>query len=119
MPTPPVNTPEERMHALALALEARQARAEIKAQVASGDRTVFDVLEAGKYGSTDELGDHARVHGRIEIADLLLAVVGCGPITTAQILEEADVADPTEHLDKLNVAQRGAIVQALADRYLQ
>ena len=94
---------------------ARRSRRRSRAVI----RTVFDVLEAGKYGSTDELGDHARVHGRIEIADLLLAVVGCGPITTAQILEEADVADPTEHLDKLNVAQRGAIVQALADRYLQ
>lgn len=119
MPTPPQRTPEQRIEALSLALEARKKRAAVKNQVTFGTTRVEQVLEEGAYGTTDELGEHARVSGRIEIGDLLLAVRGVGPSHAATILTEAGVEDASEHLDKLNADQRQAIVRALVERGLQ
>jgi hypothetical protein len=104
-PTPPARTDQERQDALRRALEARQARAKIKDAVTAGDMTVAEVLDRGHRGATDELGQHARVAGRIEIGDLLLAVDGVGPAHTADILESAGVQDGHEHLDELNADQ--------------
>jgi hypothetical protein len=116
--TPPQRTDEERAKGVALALEARQARAQIKDNVTSGAVTVQRVLADGAYGHTDELGQHARIAGRIEVGDLLLSVHGVGPVHAAEILAEAGVEDADERLDRLNGRQREAIVAALEARGL-
>jgi len=112
MPTP--TTPEERQAALAAALKARQARHQLKADIAAGKRSVSEVLEAGKRGADDRPDDHGwRLAGHLEVGDLLLAVKGVGPQKAAKLLARAGIANDHTHLDRLSAAQREALSSVL------
>lgn len=106
-PTPPEQTPEQRAHALELALIAREERAELKRMVASGNLDPVELLEQGHYGT----GDHAA--GRIAVGDVLLAIDGVGPKHAAQILTNAGLLDDRQHLNALTRDEVDRIVAAL------
>lgn len=108
------DTPEHIAHARHLALEARHARALLLHGVTEGDYTVGDILQRGAYGSTDEVGTHARIAGRIKVGDLVLAVDGVGPVEAGKILGAAGIVDAETRIDKLNQEQRQGIVDAIA-----
>lgn len=112
----PERTPEQRQEALTEALAARQARAAVKHEIATGSRSATDTLDQGHRGATDELGQHARIIGRIEVADVLLAVDGIGPVKAGEILAAAGIADGEERLDQLNADQVAKLKDSLAGR---
>lgn len=112
----PKRTPEERQQALTQALEARKARAEFKHEIAAGSRSATNTLDEGHRGATDELGQHARIIGRMEVGDVLLAVEGIGPVKAGEMLADAGIADGEERLDQLNAKQVAKLKESLAGR---
>lgn len=113
MPVPPVITPEQRAIAQAASLEARKLRAVVRHDLKSGEMTLEDVLRRGHRGMTDELGNHARIYGRMRIGSTLRAVRGIGPVWSARILEGADLTGK-ERLDQLSNKKVKLILDATA-----
>jgi hypothetical protein len=102
-------TEEETQRGLEHALQAREARAAVKASIHSGNMAVGDALRQGARGAdADEIGG-VRVVGRMEVAELLMAVREVGPLRAAKILAPLGL-DGTEHVDVLSGEDLDAIV---------
>lgn len=113
-PTPPTNSPEEIAKARKIAIETRQARAKVKDEINSGSLLLSQVLDRGAYGRGDEAGDSARVVGRMDVIDAVLAIHGVGDKHLHGILATAGLVG-TENLDTLNADQREALLGAVTD----
>ncbi len=79
----PTLTPEQRTQALAKAAEARKKRAEVKAELKSGTRTLADLLK--KAGNDDTLG-------KMKVSTVLEALPGVGKVRAQKIMEELDIS---------------------------
>jgi hypothetical protein len=113
MTSTPANDPDERKRALAAALEAREARAHIKEELSTGKISFDYVVAHGTRGQTDEVGQHARVFGRLRVGDALLATPKIGTVKAAEILHELDLDEGTR-LDQLSSETRTRLVNAVA-----
>lgn len=82
MPLPPLSD-SERAAALEAAARARKIRAEIKADVKSGKRTLKDVIELGK---SDE------VVGKMKVSALIESLPGVGKVRAAAAMEKIGIA---------------------------
>lgn len=82
MPLPPLSD-SERAAALEAAARARKIRAEIKADLKSGKRTLKDVIELGK---SDE------VVGKMKVSALIESLPGVGKVRAAAVMEKIGIA---------------------------
>jgi dihydrodipicolinate synthase/N-acetylneuraminate lyase len=80
MPLPTL-TPEQRQQALEKAAEARRKRAELKAQLKSGNLSLTTVL-----GKTDE------TVGKMKVSAVLESMPGVGKVRARKIMEKLDIS---------------------------
>lgn len=105
--------PVEQHEATDESAQVREARRKVKAEVTAGTLDVLEVLDVGKRGSGD------KTVGHMHVGELLRAVEGIGPATSAHILSDAGVTDDEKHLNALTNAQRDAIKQGVRDFFAQ
>lgn len=78
----PILTEEQRKQALAKAAAARKARAEIKAELKSGKRTLKDVLS--------KQGDD--IVGKMKVSTVLESLPGVGKVRATKLMEKLDIS---------------------------
>jgi hypothetical protein len=100
----PTLTPEQRTAALAQAMEARKARAEVIAALKSGEKTVPQLLSAP---SPDP------VVAKIKVTQLLNAVPGLGPVSVEALMDNAGIAT-NRRVAGLGERQRTALLAELS-----
>jgi hypothetical protein len=81
MPLPTL-TPEQRQQALEKAAEARRKRAELKAQLKSGNMSLATVL--GK--------DDDETVGKMKVSSVLESMPGVGKVRARKIMEKLDIS---------------------------
>jgi hypothetical protein len=82
MPLPTL-TPEQRQQALEKAAEARRKRAELKAQLKSGNMSLATVLAKD---SADE------TVGKMKVSSVLESMPGVGKVRARKIMEKLDIS---------------------------
>jgi hypothetical protein len=82
MPLPTL-TPEQRQQALEKAAEARRKRAELKAQLKSGNMSLATVLARD---SADE------TVGKMKVSSVLESMPGVGKVRARKIMEKLDIS---------------------------
>ncbi|HVD16322.1 MAG TPA: integration host factor, actinobacterial type [Actinomycetota bacterium] len=81
MPLPTL-TPEQRQQALEKAAEARRKRAELKAQLKSGNVSLASVLNK----------DSDDTVGKMKVASVLESLPGVGKVRARKIMEKLDIS---------------------------
>jgi len=104
-PTPP---DVDRVAASRAAVAARRARAAVKAQVASGERTALEVLGAA-------LAEPAGVEGRLRVTELLISIPAIGVTKTQRIMHRLEIS-PSKRLGGLGRHQRDRLRDFLSGR---
>jgi hypothetical protein len=99
MPLPTL-TPEQRAEALAKAAEARKRRAEVKAELKSGKRSLGDVLQKA---------DNDETLGKMKVANVLESLPGVGKVRAQKIMEELDIS-ATRRVRGLGSKQRAQLL---------
>lgn len=98
MPLPTL-TEEQRREALAKAAEARKARAAIKAELKSGQRSLRDILARS--------GDD--VVGKMKVSNVLESLPGVGKVRAAKLMEKLDIS-ASRRVRGLGAKQREALL---------
>lgn len=94
-------TPEQRSAALDKAFKARQARADAKAALKSGEKSLSTVL---KEATDDEALSKMKVH------DLLRSMPGVGKRRASALMEQVGIAE-SRRLKGLGVHQKAALLE--------
>ena len=94
MPLPTL-TEEQRKEALAKAAEARKKRAELKAELKSGKRSLQDVLNS----------QGNETVGKMKVSTVLESLPGVGKVRATKIMEELDIS-ATRRIRGLGAKQR-------------
>ena len=81
MPLPTL-TPEQRQQALEKAAEARRKRAELKAQLKSGNTSLATVLAK----------DSDETVGKMKVSSVLESMPGVGKVRARKIIEKLDIS---------------------------
>jgi hypothetical protein len=81
MPLPTL-TPEQRQQALEKAAEARRKRAELKAQLKSGNLSLATVLAK----------DSDEMVGKMKVSSVLESMPGVGKVRARKIMEKLDIS---------------------------
>jgi hypothetical protein len=81
MPLPTL-TPEQRQQALEKAAEARRKRAELKAQLKSGNTSLATVLQQ----------DSNETVGKMKVSSVLESMPGVGKVRARKIMEKLDIS---------------------------
>ncbi|HEX8132487.1 MAG TPA: integration host factor, actinobacterial type [Actinomycetes bacterium] len=81
MPLPTL-TPEQRQQALEKAAEARRKRAELKAQLKSGNTSLATVLNK----------DEDETVGKMKVSAVLESMPGVGKVRARKIMEKLDIS---------------------------
>jgi len=100
MPAPPKLTDEQRRAALRKAAEARRVRAELKALIKMGSRTINDVLE---------LADTNEIISRTKVLAILESMPKIGKVKARRIMQDIGIAE-SRRLRGLGDQQRAALV---------
>lgn len=103
MAEPPRLTPEQRAAALAKAVAARKARAQVRHALGSGEMSLADVLAQ----ADDEL------IGGIKVKSVLTALPGLGKVKSYRLMEELGIAE-NRRLRGLGDRQRSALLEAFS-----
>lgn len=104
-PTPPE---VDRVAASRAAVLARRARAKVKGEVASGERTALEVLAAAIY---DPIG----VEGRLRVTELLVSIPAIGVTKMQRIIDRLEIS-PSKRLGGLGRHQRDRLRDFLSER---
>ena len=104
MRKPPVLTEEERAAALAKARTSRAHRAEVKAEVRSGNLTVEQVIELS---GTDE------AVAKMRVSELLESIAGVGKVRAISILDRLGISR-TRRIMGLGHHQRASLIKEFA-----
>jgi signal recognition particle GTPase len=96
----PTLTPEQREQALKKAAEARKKRAEVKAELKSGKRTLADVLKRA---------DNDNTLGKMKVSTVLESLPGVGKVRAQKLMEEHDIS-ATRRVRGLGSKQRAALL---------
>lgn len=91
------------------AVAARRARAEVKRQVASRERTALDVAE------TAWAGEPTAPEATLRVTELLKSIPGMGPLRTTRILIELEISQ-AKRLGGLGWRQRDVLKVWLSKR---
>lgn len=97
---PPQLSSEDRARALAKATASRKRRAEVKAQIKSGERSLLQVFELSK---SDEAVAKMRVF------ELLESIAGVGKVRARSVMERLNIS-PTRRIQGLGVKQLPALL---------
>ena len=100
MPAPPKLTDAQRRAALEKAAEARRVRAELKALIKMGSRTITDVLE---------LADTNEIVSRTKVLAVLESMPKIGKVKARKIMREIGIAE-SRRLRGLGDQQRAALI---------
>jgi hypothetical protein len=98
MPLPTL-TPEQRQQALEKAAEARRKRAELKAQLKSGNQSLDQVL---KNPEDDTVG-------KMKVSSVLESLPGVGRVRAKKIMERLDISE-SRRVRGLGAKQREALL---------
>jgi hypothetical protein len=98
MPLPTL-TPEQRQQALEKAAEARRKRAELKAQLKSGNQSLDQVL---KNTESDTVG-------KMKVSSVLESLPGVGRVRAKKIMERLDISE-SRRVRGLGAKQREALL---------
>ena len=99
--TLPTLTPEQRADALAKAAEARKKRAEVKAELKAGTRSLGDLLKKAE-------GDETL--GKMKVSNVLESLPGVGKVRAQKIMEELDIS-ATRRVRGLGSKQRQLLLE--------
>jgi hypothetical protein len=99
MPLPVLNE-EQRRQALEKAAEARRKRAEVKAELKSGKRTLPDILNQ----QTNE------TVGKMKVSTVLESLPGVGKVRARKLMEKLDIS-ASRRVRGLGAKQRGALLE--------
>ena len=102
MPLPTL-TPEQRQEALAKAAEARRKRAEVKAELKSGKRTLTDIL-----AKTDD------TVGKMKVSNVLESLPGVGKVRARKLMEKLDIS-ASRRVRGLGAKQKDALPVVAGD----
>ena len=94
----PTLTPEQRQEALAKAAEARRKRAEVKAELKSGKRTLGDIL-----AKTD------NTVGKMKVSNVLESLPGVGKVRARKLMEKLDIS-ASRRVRGLGAKQKDALL---------
>ena len=104
MPLPTL-TEEQRKQALEKAAEARRKRAEIKAELKSGKRSLRDLLSK----SDDD------TVGKMKVSNVLESLPGVGKVRATKIMEKLDIS-ASRRVRGLGAKQREALLAEFAKK---
>jgi hypothetical protein len=104
MPLPVLNE-EQRRQALLKAAEARRKRAEVKAELKSGKRTLSDIL-------ADQGGDTV---GKMKVSTVLESLPGVGKVRARKLMEKLDIS-ASRRVRGLGAKQRGALLEEFSKK---
>ena len=104
MPLPTL-TEEQRKQALEKAAEARRKRAEIKAELKSGKRTLKDLLSRA---------DDDTV-GKMKVSNVLESLPGVGKVRATKTMEKLDIS-ASRRVRGLGAKQREALLAEFAKK---
>ena len=104
MPLPTLS-PEDRTRALEKAAEARRKRAEIKAELKSGKRSLKDLLAK----SADD------TVGKMKVSNVLESLPGVGKVRATKIMEKLDIS-ASRRVRGLGAKQREALLAEFAKK---
>ncbi|MGE5459448.1 MAG: integration host factor, actinobacterial type [Solirubrobacterales bacterium] len=104
MPLPTLS-PEDRAKALQKAAEARRKRAEIKAELKSGKRSLKDLLAKS---SEDTVG-------KMKVSTVLESLPGVGKVRATKIMEKLDIS-ASRRVRGLGAKQREALLGEFAKK---
>ena len=103
MATPPQLTPEQRAEALAKAKVARTKRAKLRAEIASGKKSLKSVLNNA----------NDPIIGRMKVKTLIEALPGCGKVKTQKIMADLKIAE-NRRVQGLGTRQIDGLLERLA-----
>jgi len=110
--TIPTRSAAQRRQALARAVEARRARAAMKARVRAGEVSVREVIAIAHQ---DQLsGDDEHV-ASMRVQDLLEALPSVGKVRARRLMEDLDIA-PSRRLRGLGPRQEAALLDSFERR---
>lgn len=101
----PVLTDEQRRQALLKAAEARRKRAELKAELKSGKRTLKDVLS--------RQGDDTV--GKMRVSTVLESLPGVGKVRARKLMEKLDIS-ASRRIRGLGAKQRESLLGEFSKR---
>jgi len=104
MPLPVLNE-EQRRQALQKAAEARRKRAEVKAELKSGKRTLPDIL-------SDQGSDTV---GKMKVSTVLESLPGVGKVRARKLMEKLDIS-ASRRVRGLGAKQRSALLDEFAKK---
>jgi hypothetical protein len=104
MPLPVLNE-EQRRQALEKAAEARRKRAEVKAELKSGKRSLSDIL-------ADQNSDTV---GTMKVSTVLESLPGVGKVRARKLMEKLDIS-ASRRVRGLGAKQRGALLEEFAKK---
>lgn len=104
MPLPTLD-PEQRKQALAKAAEARRRRAEVKAELKSGKRSLRDLLER----------ENDDTVGKMKVSSVLEALPGVGKVKARKLMEQLDIS-ATRRVRGLGAKQKTALISEFSKR---
>lgn len=99
MPLPTL-TPEQRQQALEKAAEARRKRAELKAQLKSGNVSLASVLSRANNDDTV---------GKMKVSNVLESLPGVGKVRARKLMEKLDIS-ASRRVRGLGAKQRDALL---------
>jgi guanylate kinase len=101
---PPLLSPEDRARALAKASASRKRRAEVKAQIKSGEFSLSQVFEISK--------DDEAV-AKMRVFELLESISGVGKVRARSVMERLNIS-PTRRIQGLGAKQLPALLAEFA-----
>ena len=104
MPLPTL-TPEQRQQALEKAAEARRKRAELKAQLKSGNMSLATVLAK----------DSDETVGKMKVSSVLESLPGVGKVRARKIMERLDIS-ASRRVRGLGAKQKDALLTEFANK---
>jgi hypothetical protein len=104
MPLPVLNE-EQRRQALEKAAEARRKRAEVKAELKSGKRSLIDILDSQ---TTDTVG-------KMKVSTVLESLPGVGKVRARKLMEKLDIS-ASRRVRGLGAKQRGALLEEFSGK---
>ena len=104
MPLPVLNE-EQRRQALEKAAEARRKRAEVKAELKSGKRSLTDILNA----------QTSETVGKMKVSTVLESLPGVGKVRARKLMEKLDIS-ASRRVRGLGAKQRGALLEEFSKK---
>jgi hypothetical protein len=100
-------SPQARQEALARSIQVRQYRAGVRKELATGARTLRDVLNSAQAETTE-----GEMLARMKVRDVLESIPHIGPVRASAVMETVGVA-PNRRLRGLGPRQ----IEELAERF--